>query len=81
VLHRGGPLIENPEYQHAVNQLILTFFLIGRMSSGSYPLPIVAWAVGGLTLLELPTAADGSLGTRSDRVDALNFAILRGHCG
>jgi hypothetical protein len=34
-------ILENPHYQHAVNQLIVTFFMIGRMSDGTYQLPIV----------------------------------------
>lgn len=34
-------ILENPDYQHAVNQLIVTFFMIGRMSNGSFQLPIV----------------------------------------
>lgn len=34
-------ILENQHYQHAVNQLIVTFFMIGRMSEGSYQLPIV----------------------------------------
>jgi hypothetical protein len=35
-------ILENHAYQHAVNQLIVTFFMIGRMSDGTYQLPIVA---------------------------------------
>ncbi|MCW2757390.1 MAG: hypothetical protein JWO46_1136 [Nocardioidaceae bacterium] len=35
-------ILENHQYQHAVNQLIVTFFMIGRMSGGTYQLPIVA---------------------------------------
>lgn len=34
-------ILENHHYQHAVNQLIVTFFMIGRMSEGTYQLPIV----------------------------------------
>jgi hypothetical protein len=34
-------ILENQHYQHAVNQLIVTFFMIGRMSEGTYQLPIV----------------------------------------
>lgn len=33
--------LENHHYQHAVNQLIDTFFMIGRLSEGTYQLPIV----------------------------------------
>lgn len=29
-------------YQRAVNQLVVVFFMIGRMGEGSYNLPIVA---------------------------------------
>lgn len=35
-------ILENPDYQHAVNQLGVTFFMIGRMSNGSFQLPIVS---------------------------------------
>lgn len=34
-------ILENTAYQHAVNQLIVTFFMVGRMSDGSFQLPIV----------------------------------------
>ncbi|WP_164477770.1 hypothetical protein [Nocardioides pantholopis] len=34
-------ILENQAYQHAVNQLGVTFFMIGRMSQGSFQLPIV----------------------------------------
>jgi predicted nucleic acid-binding Zn ribbon protein len=34
-------ILENHHYQHAVNQLIVTFFMIGRMSDGTFQLPIV----------------------------------------
>ena len=34
-------ILENHNYQHAVNQLIVTFFMIGRLSKGTYQLPIV----------------------------------------
>lgn len=34
-------ILENHQYQHAVNQLIVTFFMIGRMSEGTYQLPVV----------------------------------------
>lgn len=34
-------ILEDQRYQHAVNQLIVTFFMIGRMSEGDYQLPIV----------------------------------------
>lgn len=34
-------ILEDPGYQHAVNQLIVTFFIIGRTSGGSFQLPIV----------------------------------------
>lgn len=34
-------ILENHRYQHAVNQLIVTFFMIGRMSEGTYQLPVV----------------------------------------
>ncbi|WP_344771708.1 hypothetical protein [Nocardioides panacisoli] len=34
-------ILEDHRYQHAVNQLIVTFFMIGRMSEGSYQLPVV----------------------------------------
>jgi hypothetical protein len=34
-------ILENHGYQHAVNQLIVTFFMIGRMSDGTFQLPIV----------------------------------------
>ncbi|WP_156392049.1 MULTISPECIES: hypothetical protein [unclassified Nocardioides] len=34
-------VLEDQRYQHAVNQLIVNFFMIGRMSGGTYQLPIV----------------------------------------
>lgn len=34
-------ILEDHRYQHAINQLIVTFFMIGRMSEGTYQLPIV----------------------------------------
>jgi endogenous inhibitor of DNA gyrase (YacG/DUF329 family) len=34
-------ILEDHRYQHAVNQLIVTFFMIGRMSEGTFQLPIV----------------------------------------
>ncbi|HET7173439.1 MAG TPA: hypothetical protein VFI30_04085 [Nocardioidaceae bacterium] len=34
-------ILENDAYQHGVNQLIVIFFMIGRMSNGTYQLPIV----------------------------------------
>ena len=41
VPHLRHHLLENPHYQHAINELIVTFFMIGRMSNGTYQLPIV----------------------------------------
>lgn len=35
-------LLEDYHYQRAVNQLIVIYFMIGRISEGSYTLPIVA---------------------------------------
>lgn len=42
-----GPL-EDHNYQRAVNQLVVVFFMIGRMGEGSYNLPVVAdrWSRG-----------------------------------
>jgi hypothetical protein len=34
-------ILEDHRYQNAVNQLIVTFFMIGRMSDGTFQLPIV----------------------------------------
>lgn len=34
-------LLVDHRYQHAVNQLIVTFFMIGRMTKGAYQLPVV----------------------------------------
>ncbi|WGX95860.1 hypothetical protein [Nocardioides sp. L-11A] len=34
-------ILEDHRYQHAVNQLIVTFFMIGRMTDGDYQLPII----------------------------------------
>lgn len=36
-------ILEDHRYQHAVNQLIVTFFMIGRMSGGNYRLPVAVW--------------------------------------
>lgn len=35
-------ILEDHRYQHAVNQLIVTFCMIGRMSRGDYQLPVIA---------------------------------------
>jgi hypothetical protein len=35
-------LLEDHNYQRAVNQLVVAFFMIGRMGEGSYNLPIAA---------------------------------------
>ena len=50
-------ILENHAYQHAVNQLIVTFFMIGRMSEGTYQLPIVAETLGACSSKDLPFIA------------------------
>lgn len=34
-------VLEDHRYQHAVNQLVVTFFMIGRMTEGTYRLPVI----------------------------------------
>lgn len=34
-------ILENQRYQHAVNQLIVIYYMIGRMTDGDYKLPVI----------------------------------------
>ena len=52
-------LLENPDYQHAVNQLGVTFFMIGRMGNGSSNSP------SSLRVQAAGRTANGSSGGRS----------------
>jgi hypothetical protein len=38
-----GDLRTEGRVPHSVNQLIVSFFMIGRMSDGTYQLPIIVW--------------------------------------